>query len=242
MGSWAHGYPRRITNVTLPLDKYFSVLTLAREITWNSELQLLQFAPIEEQQLLRGKQLCDLNNQELVANKYHSLGKWAASVGKQSEVLMEFEVPKEDTTFGAVVMASSDFSRQGSHIAVHYARPADNASPFVVNISVSVYGSVVPDFPIVEGKLWLLPRDKTISLHVFVDQTVSEIYWQGGRQVVSAVTPSSDENLMAVISNRPVTLKSAKAWTVNTPWVSKAEQLKIPRLDGRNAASAEFVV
>merc|ERR1712226_1235090 len=78
MWSWAHGYPRRITNATLPLDKYFSVLTLAREITWNPDLQLLQFAPIEEQQLLRGKRLCELNNQELVANEYHSLGNWTS--------------------------------------------------------------------------------------------------------------------------------------------------------------------
>merc|ERR1712048_984353 len=70
MWSWAHGYPREITNDTVPLDKYFSVLTLAREITWNPELQMLQFSPIEEQQKLRGQQICDLSNQEILAYQY----------------------------------------------------------------------------------------------------------------------------------------------------------------------------
>jgi sucrose-6-phosphate hydrolase SacC (GH32 family) len=239
MWSWAHGYPRQITNDTLPLEKHFSVLTLAREITWNPELQLLQFSPIEEQRLLRGRQLCNLSNQMIPAQQYRSLGKWPSSAGKQSEVELIFEVPSEDTTFGVVVMGGSDFGKQGSYIAVHYTTPADNVAPFAVNISVSVYGSVIEDFPVVEGKLWLLPTDKTLSVQVFVDQTVSEIYWQGGRQVVSAVTPPSEEGHMAVTSNKPIMLKSALAWAVNSPWVSEEEQLKIPRLDGQAVASLD---
>lgn len=234
MWSWAHGYPREITNETLPLSKYFSVLTLAREITWNPELQLLQFSPIEELKLLRGQQLCHLRNQAIAAKQYLSLGAWTPSVGNQSEVKLEFELPAKDATFGVVVMGGSDFSQQGSYISVHYTIPTNKTAPFTVNISVSVYGSVIKNFPDVVGKLWLLPSDKTISLHVFVDQTVSEIYWQGGRQVMSAVTPASKEAFMAVTSSVPMMLNSAQAWTVLSPWVSEEDQLKIPRLDGKD--------
>merc|ERR1711991_276267 len=97
-----------------------------------------------------------------------------------SEVDLVFELPAENSVFGIVVMGSSDFEKQGSYIAVNYTIPEEKDSPFTVDISVSVYGSVIQDFPIVEGKLWLLPTDETLSLHVFVDETTSEIYWQGG--------------------------------------------------------------
>merc|ERR550537_1639613 len=110
-------------------------------------------------------------------------------------------------------MGGSDFAKQGSYIAVDYTVPEEKGSPFTVDISVSVYGSVIEDFPIVEGKLWLLPTDETLSLHVFVDETTSEIYWQGGRQVVSAVTPASEEARMAITTTSDVIVRSAQAWS-----------------------------
>merc|ERR1719293_360251 len=117
-------------------------------------------------------------------------------------------------------MGGSDFAKQGSYIAVDYMTPT-NDQPYTVDISVSVYGSMIRNIPVREGKLWLLPSDRTLSLQVFVDETVSEIYWQGGRLVMSAVTPPSDEGLMAVTSSTHISMESARAWVVKSPFVSE---------------------
>merc|ERR1712113_161342 len=159
MWSWGHGYPREITDSTPSVGKYFSVLTLARELTWNPDLQLLQVYPIEEQQLLRGKELCNLTGVAMHQHQYFSLGNWEDGNGKRSEVMLEFELPTTNATFGVVVMGGTDLSTQGSYISVQYTPPEDQVAPYAVDIAVSVYGSIMKEFPDVTGKLWLLPTD-----------------------------------------------------------------------------------
>lgn len=63
-----------------------STQTLPRVITWNPELQQLVYSPAEEQDSLRGAQLAKLATTSLAANQTLSLGKWAASVGNQSDI------------------------------------------------------------------------------------------------------------------------------------------------------------
>jgi len=63
-----------------------STQTLPRVITWNPELQQLVYSPAEEQESLRGAQLAKLATTSLAANQTLSLGKWAASVGNQSDI------------------------------------------------------------------------------------------------------------------------------------------------------------
>eukprot|EP00911_Craspedida_sp_UC1_P000571 UC1_evm3s438 len=74
--------------------------------------------------------------------------------------------------------------------------------------------------------LRLSPSDKSLTIRVYVDNTFSEAFFQGGRVALSITTNPTEEALAAVTSTAPVTLQSANAYTVNSIWVSPEEVLR----------------
>merc|ERR1712080_244124 len=81
--------------------------------------------------------------------------------------------------------------------------------------------------------LKMSPSDKSITIHVYVDNTFSEAYWQNGRVAMTITTGATDEASMAVGSEQDITMNYAKAWQVDSIWVSPEEVLRTPRLDGK---------
>jgi len=81
--------------------------------------------------------------------------------------------------------------------------------------------------------LRMSPNDKTITIRVYNDITFSEAFWQNGRVAMTKVNAATTESLMAVGSTTDITMNYAKAWRVNTIWVSPEEVLRTPRLDGQ---------
>merc|ERR1712025_780667 len=93
-----------------------------------------------------------------------------------------------------------------------------------------------PKWPKISGTvdtLRMSPNDKSITIRVYNDITFSEGYWQNGRVAMTIDNPATQESLMSVSSNVDVTMNYAKAWQVNSIWVSPEEVIRTPRLDGK---------
>ena len=79
-----------------------ATMALIREMTWNSELQQLQFSPIAEQAQLRGPVLA---KRTAVAVAAHGEA-WLASGANQSETSVVWQLPAEPGRFGVVTMGA----------------------------------------------------------------------------------------------------------------------------------------
>ena len=76
-------------------------------------------------------------------------------------------------------------------------------------------------------------NESAINIRVFVDNTMAEGYWQGGRVAMSTLlTPTTDSSMAAVATTSSagtvVTLAAAEAWAVGSIWVSTEDVLKEP--------------
>eukprot|EP00931_Biecheleriopsis_adriatica_P038940 TRINITY_DN22273_c0_g1_i1.p1 TRINITY_DN22273_c0_g1~~TRINITY_DN22273_c0_g1_i1.p1 ORF type:complete len:580 (-),score=94.96 TRINITY_DN22273_c0_g1_i1:93-1832(-) len=192
-----------------------NVQTMPREITWHPELQQLVYSPVDEQDMLREKEIGGFVGQ-LHANKAESLG-LPTFVGKQSEVLVSFSRPKADAMLGVTVMQSHD-SIAGTMFTVDYKAGTKQ---------VKVGGGGVFD------TLQLLDSDESIDMHIFVDNTFAEVYFQGGRVAMTVNTPASDEADIEVFSSLAGVSAKATSWSVASIWVTPEEVLRTPRPDGK---------
>lgn len=193
-----------------------NVQTMPREITWHPELQQLVHSPVEEQDSLRVKEIGRFAGQ-LDANESKSL-RLPKYVGNQSEVMVSFSRPQADATIGVRVMHSRD-GTSGTLFAVDYRADAKE---------VKVGGGGVFD------TLQLLDSDETIDVHIYVDNTFAEVYFQGGRVAMTVNTPASDDADIMVSSSVSGVTANATSWSVSSIWVSPKEVLSTPRLDGKS--------
>jgi len=145
-----------------------------------------------------------------------------------------FALPSQPVRLGLVVMAGQDASHSGTLFYVDYVPPAGaaGAAPHSVTVGTEQLGPKglsKPPPPPARDKLRLSPRDRSISLRVYVDNTFSEAYWQGGRVAMTWLTPATREAAAAVLATQPAGLVSARAWRVGSMWVSPEEVLSAPR-------------
>jgi len=123
---------------------------------------------------------------------------------------------------------------------VDYSPPADlgaTAEPHRVEVGsmpmVDFTGmwETQPLLRAVSDTLKLARSDRTLSLRLYVDNTFTEAYFQGGRVVITMATPAVPEASVTVVATQPATLLSAKAWRVGSIWVSPEEVLRTPRIE-----------
>ena len=80
----------------------------------------------------------------------------------------------------------------------------------------------------------MAPRDTSLTLRLFVDVTVAEAYWQGGRGVLSvAAEASSASASLEVGAPSRQLVRGVRAWRMRGIWVG-AEEV---RRQARTAAS-----
>jgi hypothetical protein len=81
--------------------------------------------------------------------------------------------------------------------------------------------------------LQLSASDRNLSIHVFVDNTMAEGFWQGGRVAMSRQCdpPMSLRASFYAYASAPVSLEEAEVWRMNDAWITKEEMLRTPRPD-----------
>lgn len=78
----------------------------------------------------------------------------------------------------------------------------------------------------------MLPSDTTISIRIFLDTNVGEVYFMGGRVAMTVQIPTSAYDV-TVMASEAAPLINASSWQMGSIWVTKDEVLATPRLDGK---------
>jgi len=196
-----------------------STQTLPREVTWHPELQQLVYSPVEEQDSLRGSIIGSLKSKTLTANVSTPLG-LPKQAGNQSEIRVSFQRPSTAMRLSVNVMVDAP-SNKGTEFFVEYVPSESNS---VTKVQVGGGGT--------SDTLSLLPSDNTIDMALYVDNTMTEAFWMGGRVAMTVVTKSSggDDDITVGTSQAGVTV-SATAWNVGSIWVTPEEVKQTPRRD-----------
>ena len=95
-----------------------------------------------------------------------------------------------------------------------------------------------------DGQLWLLTNETEVTVEVFTDISVVEVYWQGGRSVTTGsaainephkhtplpLPPGTVRGGMAICNNASASIDAhASVWTMGSIWATKAEVEATPR-------------
>jgi len=198
-----------------------STQTLPREVTWHPELQQLVYSPVEEQDTLRGAMIGSLKDKVLDANVSTPMG-FPNQAGNQSEIRVSFNRPSVAVRLSINVMVDTKNSVKGTEFFVDYVPSSDE----IAIIKVQVGGGGATD------TLSLLPEDKTIDMALYVDNTMTEAFWMGGRVAMTTVTKSSQgSDDVTVVASQPGITVSATAWQVGSIWVTPDDVKQMPRRD-----------
>lgn len=189
------------------------------------------------------------------------LGSWPlTSAGNQSELNVTFMLPPSSAKFGVVVMGSSSSTGAGKDsnlgagmlFYVDYIPPLKGENIYTVAVGTEPYSSSSSssnandkdesigrsggntsgdDVGGTQDVLRMHANESAINIRVFVDNTMAEGYWQGGRVAMSTLlTPTTDSSMAAVATTSSastvVTLAAAEAWAVGSIWVSTEDVLK----------------
>lgn len=182
--------------------------TMPREMNYHPQLKQLVYSPLEETAALRVlPPLAEVHGVWVNGSASYSLGGFGSRAG--SSELRVFV--KRPTTAAAI-----SISIGGVYASITCSAPA--ATPGGIGSNASVTGC--------HGCLQLLPTDSMLELRLFVDQTLAESYYQGGRVAYTSSVTSIDLKAQAqVSSNTSVWVINATAWEMQDHWISEEELL-----------------
>jgi sucrose-6-phosphate hydrolase SacC (GH32 family) len=210
-----------------------SVLTLPREILWHPELQQLVFAPIEETALLRVP-IVPPTHVSLASNNGSTVVKMLASsavLNGTAEVLLNITRPSRPTTFGIALStnlsATSGASvALGLYIYISYAPPTVPGMPYSVGLGIAdLLGSKSRNT--IHESFALSEHDRSLSLRIYKDLDLLEIFWQGGRVVKTLRGGGGD--VVAMVTSGEME-GDASVWSMASSSVSPEEVLRVPRM------------
>jgi hypothetical protein len=193
--------------------------TMPRMMNYHPQLQQLVYSPLEETAALRVlPPLAEVHGFQVNSSVLYSFGNFGARAGS-SELRVFVQRP---STAAAIAISIG-----GVHADIMCSAPA--IAPGGIGSNASVSGC--------NGCLQLLPTDSTLELRLFVDQTLAESYYQGGRVAYTSLIKSIDLKAPAqVSSNTTVWVINATAWEMQDHWISEEELLATPRMPPRGSS------
>lgn len=236
-----------------------SALSLPREIVWSQAMQELLHVPLKEQESLRGDLL--FHNSNVTVQKYFTLKHEQL---KQSEAIVNFELPKSPGSFGVVAFAGSNpLSEKGIYFYVNITNDTwdclrkgkhllrgEKPDTTLCAVTVGATGGQNDRFFHFTDVLKLSPNEDTLSVQIFSDQTFAECFWQGGRVVMTANNPQQTSrggelgDNFAIVSDtdKTVVVHQLIVWSVKSIWITPEELLsrKPKRTSSSTPLSVQF--
>eukprot|EP00930_Biecheleria_cincta_P043724 TRINITY_DN30002_c0_g1_i1.p1 TRINITY_DN30002_c0_g1~~TRINITY_DN30002_c0_g1_i1.p1 ORF type:complete len:610 (+),score=56.67 TRINITY_DN30002_c0_g1_i1:174-2003(+) len=210
--------------------------SLLREITYDPRLGMLCFFPVEETALLRRQVLASISTStEIPAGGVLPLPT-SPNSANQSEVRVSFALPSTDVIFGVRVMGapedcssaqpcSRSFASPGLDFSINFTQAPANASAWAVRVGQL---SGCPQACGLTAMLPLLHSDKQIEMTLYVDHTVVEVYFAGGRVAMTASIPKEflllprgkkTQQVVEIFASKPgVIAVSATVWRMDNIW------------------------
>ena len=204
--------------------------TLPREVRYNPTLKQLEFKPVGELDLLHAPQpLAHLDGPLMLApNSTHVFFQGGNGDGNASDVMITLAMPSKATRFTVRVLGGGKGDEGSMSAHIDYTPPT-NRSTAVYTVPVGIDYSPKPhtDHGATGDTLQLLSSERTLTLRVFTDRTVVEVYYQGGRVALTAGAyrgaRSRGQISFSASGAEPVNVLNATAWKMNSIWVNDTD-------------------
>ena len=209
------------------------IQALPRVMTYHPGIKQIVYTPAEEIEELRdATPLATIKATALAAEKPVPIAANAAC-----DITVSFARPAGNATLSVNVGASS--AGEGGTGSVQVVYTHESASLYYVSVmyvptpsSSAIGGSSSNTFAgapkTIKDKLPLLAEDSTIDVRMFVDGTVGEAYFMGGR-VAFTFELGKTSAFAGIVSSAAGSLSSASAWGMNNIWTTTDEILATPR-------------
>jgi beta-fructofuranosidase len=191
-----------------------STQTLPRVVTFNAVARVLEQAPAEELEALRGPPASSRTAVRLAPGVAADL-QVGSGVSRHSETVAVFQLPEHNATFGVTV--------GNLKCTVSYAPPAGEAASkpwYAVQVACGK----------VSDTLRLVASETTVEVRVFADATFVEAYFQKGRVAMTVSAKLDANSQIAVESTAPVTVSDSRVYPMRSIWVSPQEVRSAPRV------------
>ena len=231
--SWARLYPSQQGQ-----QVNGDVQTVARQVTYHPTLRQLLFYPLPALASLRGRVLGSVTGRQVTPDKKLTLGPFAD--GNQSDVLVRMRVPASPTTVYVSVPTAEvriefyiDFP--GTTAAAAAAATSEGEGEGAPWSEAEVGLLTADPYVSFKDSLRLLPGEDVVELRLLLDHTIAEVYWAGGRVVMTAPAPLTESTSVVVSTDTAgatLEVETADVWHVNSAWVGKEEVLSRRRFEG----------
>lgn len=199
---------------------------------------------------LPGPPLASLKNVRVSPDTPRILGDWPDSAGNQSEVKVAFNVPSSKTTLGVGIMTANGVATVEAYIEFVPSPPSPSSSPSASPVSWEVSVGIRPSPSLTPhqhhqlhehthahthaftARLPLLPSDKSLDMHVFVDNVMAEVFFMGGRVALTAPLETTQEagfTLFTRGGDQAVIASEVSVWHLQSTWVSPNDVRTAPR-------------
>jgi hypothetical protein len=225
-------------------DSLFGELTLKanhqsllREVTYDPRLGMLCFSPVPELAQLRTTVLASMTTPTAIpASGILSLPT-PPTAANQSEIRVSFAMPTTAVTFGVRVMTPPDamprtFLSAGFDFSVGFTPPPAGIAAWSVVVGGRAdrkthlpVGPTATQLPLLSGV------DSSVEMVLYVDQTVVEVFFMGGRVAITDFIPTafflptSNNTVQGVelfASGPGVTVLNATVWAMSDTWTNVA--------------------
>ena len=191
-------------------------MTSVRVVSWDGQAKQLVANPPAEMVQLRNRSLCAEAGVGLRPRVPHRLP-FPEGEGATMDLELELELPPSAFTLGLRVLGEASGTGNATTLRLHVAASsggfrAGNATLFTTRGTVTNCTSA---FEVLAG-------ESTIALRMLVDRSVIEAFVAGGRAVLTGRDyPSISETAAHVTLEEgpPVTVRSARAWSMECAWV-----------------------
>jgi sucrose-6-phosphate hydrolase SacC (GH32 family) len=227
----------------------YSGKSLPRELTYDPRFQLIVQSPVHELRQLRSDAPVASIRAQTTVGPGEQLPLYNNAAGNASDAIVTFQLPKDlrlTGMFGVATMgvANADgtegnFSAwpNGVFVGLNYTSPSTaQRAAGKYNVTTTVNGK--------NGQLWLLTNETEVTVEIFTDISVVEVYWQGGRSVTTGSASINEPHSHTPVPLPPGTVRGAIAicnnasasvdvhgsvWTMGSIWATKADVLATPK-------------
>jgi hypothetical protein len=203
------------------------VQTLAREVTYHPDLKQLLFSPLEEQASLRREVLGTSHNKGISLQQNLTLGPWEG--GNQSDAQIYIEIPKGQAQATLYVSVEAHV-RIKFYVDFGQKKKIQSKDRAFYEVEV---GMLTDDpYPSAKDTLRLFEDEDFLELRLFLDHTITEAYWQGGRVAMTVSSPLTSSTAITLSTDTPnahLKMQNASVWKMAGAWVSD-EDIRLARL------------
>lgn len=198
--------------------------SLPRQVSYNAQLDQLQWALLSELKQLRESVLLNLSDIKLKRCEDLRL---PSNTAAQAEVIATFALPAKDVRFSLHVSCGVD----GSNCTEIYVQGLADPDTVLVGVVPAVQSTVSDTLP-QNTTLRLAVGERHIEVRVFVDHIIGEAFFQQGRETFTFdVKPVSTTSRMMLCTSMAVVVPKLTVWQLGSIWVSEVEVLATPRMD-----------